>query len=780
MSHNNRIESLELIKQQMRLRAPQREALEKFHEVISTLPTNLSDATYLEVTQAFRKKYPHWTYQSGANSCPELTIDLATGVGKTKFIGSAIAYLFNAKDSRNFLIITPRAEIIRKFVRELQPDSSKYIFTDKSVISQVEIVISDNIESKSSPQFTYGESQTPTVWVFSPQSFTAKGAKIKSAGDFGLPTVGLLKDLKDLVVFFDESHHLGNEASKVSAWKKEIYDLEPRLIIGTTASTSTATKNILYSYSLRKCLEEKLYTKQVQIIPEKLDPTIGEDEQDHIALKYSIQRLEEKEAAILNYVQINETARNPRPVLLVCCNDIQHAKQTFEWLQEHLGNGKFVRLIHSEMKEQDYLPWLLNLEEDHSPVRVIVQVAMLNEGWDVSTVYGICPLRQMNSITMVQQVMGRGLRLPFGHPTGDLMVDELDIFCFGRKGVQDLANEAIASGYGTGSFSIKEGKDATKSIPSIEVNLEHSGQTGHPLLLKFPVIRRKAQSINLADVNIPRITPSEIHGFQITDPQTIRALGGSPQLPSADFLSITSSLVIRKAKYISESRQKSEMTDLITRLLKQSDLFNEYIDLSPEAVAGHIKKYLDSVYSGITPEYNAIAESHIIPLAGVKLIRQSDYEEVSESTINTRSDWTNIQGKRHLYTGWARCLHRAVPFDVYHELTIARCIDRSDEITWWFRNTPAILTIDTPAGRYSPDFAVFLTLGDLNILLEVKGDIYAQGDSSTALIKKRAAELWCNAVSQSSGQSWEYWFLLDSDAEQCSTWSDIENRVDKG
>ena len=113
-------------------------------------------------------------------------------------------------------------------------------------------------------------------------------------------------------------------------------------------------------------------------------------------------------------------------------------------------------------------------------------------------------------------------------------------------------------------------------------------------------------------------------------------------------------------------------------------------------------------------------------------------------------------------------------------MTVARCIDRCPEVTWWLRNLPVIISLDTPAGRYSPDFAIFLTVGDKNIFLEVKGDIYADSEMSISRIKKQAAELWCNAVSKSGGTHWEYWFLLDSDAKDCKTWADIERKADKG
>lgn len=776
-----RNESLELIEGHMRLRDPQLHALIALHEVLSTISSPIHLASYVELADAFKAKFPNWIYRKGNDVCPELTVHLATGVGKTKFIGSVMAYLFNANESHNFLIVTPRAEIVRKFIKELHPESPKYIFGDKSVVNRAEVITSDNIQTKNLNQLSLWNLSAPNVWVFSPQAFTAKGSKIKALGDFGAPSVSVLKNLKDLVVFFDESHHMGGMTSATSAWKKEIYDLDPRLIIGTTASVSLkSSTNILYSYPLMLCLREKQYTKQVQIIAEKIDSAIDEYEQDHIALRYAISRRKEKENALCDYVRINNISRNPKPVLLVCCTDIKHAEDTFAWLSEYLGSKEFVRIIHSELNEADYIPWLLELENDSSPVQVIVQVSMLNEGWDVSTVYGICPLRQMNSITMVEQVMGRGLRLPFGVPTGDKMIDELDIICFGRKGVQELANEAITGGYSGDVIGIRKIQDVTRHIPSVDVELEHCGKQGHPDSLNIPIIRRKVQIINLPEISIPRIEPSEIHGFEITDPQTVKDLGGSPYMERSAFLSAASSVAIKRAKYISESLQKVDMITLISNLLDRSGVFGNVVNFSPEAVAGHVKKHLDRIYTSITPEYFSAGGSREIPLKGIQIQRQEGYKIINEATITSDAVWTRSKGSYQLISGWKRCVHCEVPFDVYHEMTIARCIDRCPDVAWWFRNLPSILALDTPAGRYSPDFAILLTLDKRNILLEVKGDIYAEADTSLSSVKKYAAELWCQAASQADGKPWEYWFLLDTDAKYCNTWSDIEKKADKG
>ena len=52
---------------------------------------------------------------------------------------------------------------------------------------------------------------------------------------------------------------------------------------------------------------------------------------------------------------------------------------------------------------------------------------MLKEGWDVTNLYTIVPLRAANSKTLVEQSIGRGLRLPYGKRVGVATVDRLTI-----------------------------------------------------------------------------------------------------------------------------------------------------------------------------------------------------------------------------------------------------------------------------------------------------------------------------------------------------------------
>jgi type III restriction enzyme len=52
---------------------------------------------------------------------------------------------------------------------------------------------------------------------------------------------------------------------------------------------------------------------------------------------------------------------------------------------------------------------------------------MLKDGWDVTNLYSIIPLRVAASLTLREQTIGRGLRLPYGKITGCDAVDRLTI-----------------------------------------------------------------------------------------------------------------------------------------------------------------------------------------------------------------------------------------------------------------------------------------------------------------------------------------------------------------
>ena len=68
---------------------------------------------------------------------------------------------------------------------------------------------------------------------------------------------------------------------------------------------------------------------------------------------------------------------------------------------------------------------------------------MLKEGWDVTNLYTIVPLRAANARILIEQSIGRGLRLPYGKRTGVAAVDRLNIVAHDR--FQEIIDEANRS-----------------------------------------------------------------------------------------------------------------------------------------------------------------------------------------------------------------------------------------------------------------------------------------------------------------------------------------------
>src|SRR5690606_2684689 len=70
----------------------------------------------------------------------------------------------------------------------------------------------------------------------------------------------------------------------------------------------------------------------------------------------------------------------------------------------------------------------------------VIHVNMLKEGWDVTNLYTIVPLRAANARTLIEQSIGRGLRLPNGKRTGVTAVARLNNLAHDR--LQEIVEEA--------------------------------------------------------------------------------------------------------------------------------------------------------------------------------------------------------------------------------------------------------------------------------------------------------------------------------------------------
>ncbi len=70
--------------------------------------------------------------------------------------------------------------------------------------------------------------------------------------------------------------------------------------------------------------------------------------------------------------------------------------------------------------------------ETSPDTEIVIHVNKLKEGWDVTNLYTIVPLRASASDILTEQTLGRGLRLPYGKRTGVEVVDTLTVIAHDR------------------------------------------------------------------------------------------------------------------------------------------------------------------------------------------------------------------------------------------------------------------------------------------------------------------------------------------------------------
>lgn len=81
----------------------------------------------------------------------------------------------------------------------------------------------------------------------------------------------------------------------------------------------------------------------------------------------------------------------------------------------------------SGAEEDEMVQRLLAVEGAVEPTEIVIHVKMLKEGWNVTNLYTIVPLRAANARILIEQSIGRGLRLPYGQRAGVAAVDRLSI-----------------------------------------------------------------------------------------------------------------------------------------------------------------------------------------------------------------------------------------------------------------------------------------------------------------------------------------------------------------
>ncbi len=149
---------------------------------------------------------------------------------------------------------------------------------------------------------------------------------------------------------------------------------------------------------------------------------IGLSEGQRLMLRAGITKLNLLEREFIEF-QHDETGKsNKYPKMLVMCEDTTVSPVVEEFLiQEGIPSDNITRIDTNRSGDVPEKEWkdikqrLFNIDQYDKP-KVIISVLMLREGFDVNNICVIVPLRSSTSLILIEQTIGRGLRLMWREP----------------------------------------------------------------------------------------------------------------------------------------------------------------------------------------------------------------------------------------------------------------------------------------------------------------------------------------------------------------------------
>ena len=259
-----------------------------------------------------------------------------------------------------------------------------------------------------------------------------------------------LADLKNLVVFNDEAHHLGEmkksdevldkkwqEALDTISEKKDgkfiqvDFSATPYTVTGSGQKRSLHYfPHIIINFELSVAIKQGLVKtvaidkrKEIAAIPlefkaekEEGGKVLDLSDGQRIMLRAGITKLKILEEG---FTKLDKTKY---PKMLVVCEDTSVVPYVTNFLKQEGYSEDEIIEIHSNrkgdigQKEWDNVKQKLFDLDKHDKPKIIISVLMLREGFDVNNICVIVPLRASSSYILLEQTIGRGLRLMWREP----------------------------------------------------------------------------------------------------------------------------------------------------------------------------------------------------------------------------------------------------------------------------------------------------------------------------------------------------------------------------
>ena len=647
-----------------------------------------------------------------------------------------------------------------------------------------------------------------------------------------------LKDLPDLVVFNDEAHHIhevrkSDEVTDVE-WQKSLSEIAstkgrrfiqidfsatPYNEVGSGRSKGKAYfPHIVVDFDLKSAMRAGLVKslaldKRKEIAALPLDVKAERDEQKRVTGLSNGQRVMLqaglKKLQILEE-QFADADPDKHPKLLVVCEDTNVTPHVVEYLQSTgLSEDDILRVDSGRKAELGPKEWepirekLFDVDRHKQP-KVIVSVLMLREGFDVSNIAVIVPLRSSQASILLEQTIGRGLRLMW---RGDPSIDELKAETRERisKGleptnyfdvlfiVEHPAFSDFYDGLLSGGLMVETGDEADTT--GATGDLEHVDlRPGYQAYdFEVPVILRDADE----ELRQPSINPLELSASPYPLDLIIKTVGKGDRFVSHDAETGTQygdyrvdGGVLTATGYNDYlSRMTTRITEALGRTMtKSQSKYNEnakfpILQAYRPLLTGWLDSYIRHRLFG--QEFDPLAEENwrvlllddvahsIAGTFATKLVELQDSQVVASAEVQHRSlsEVTTIPVRGSTAEEVNKCIYPKLPIPSQGgglERRFIRWADKDSciealakvhEYRHDFLRRPYLKADGMPA-QYSPDFLIRTPF--TIYVVETKAQS-ALSDENVQR-KQKAALAWCEQINelpeeQRDGRDWAYVLL---------------------
>ena len=267
--------------------------------------------------------------------------------------------------------------------------------------------------------------------------------------------IEFLASLTDLMVINDEAHHIHENKIygeiKEVEWQKSLNKIAENkgskfIQVDFSATPYDVTgsgqkrikhyfPHIIIDFDLRTAIRKGLVKtiaidKRKEFTDIQIDFAAKRENKKVIALsdgqmlmlRAGLNRLNILEQHFVEFTKDNNGITDKYPKMLIMCENTDVTPLVVDFLkQEGLAEEDIIRVDSNKKGEIPEKEWLelkqklFNIDKRGKP-RVIASVLMLREGFDVNNICVIVPLRSSSAPILLEQTIGRGLRLMWREP----------------------------------------------------------------------------------------------------------------------------------------------------------------------------------------------------------------------------------------------------------------------------------------------------------------------------------------------------------------------------